>query len=147
MVSSFWLEPLWRLHQILGKDIYKVNVGKCEIAREGGGGVQCCNVEGSGNHIVYGTYEETGPCQYRKRTNIRDDKRQNQGVLFKHLKPFSMAKGLDIIRVAKQGPRMEIPGIKIWLNQQCNYNQLNKVLLKGLLGRVTCFHQKCLNNA
>lgn len=60
--------------------------------------MQCFNVEGSENHIVCGTYEETGPCQYRKRTNTRDDKRQNQGVLFKHLKHFSMAKGLDIIK-------------------------------------------------
>lgn len=104
---------MWRLHQIPGKDIHKVNVGKCEIARGGGGGMQSYNVEGSGHHVVCGMFEETGACQYRKRTNSRDDKRQNWGVLFKHLKHFSMAKGLDIIRVAKRGPRMEIPVIKI----------------------------------
>lgn len=85
----------------MGKDVGKDDVGNCEVAR--GGGVERRHGEGSGNYIMCRMYEETGACQSRKRTHPRDRERQEQEVLFKHLKHFSVAKDLDILRVAPGG--------------------------------------------
>lgn len=78
MMSFFCSEPMWRLHPLLVKDMCKDSVGKCEMAR--GEGVELWNGKGSGNHVCR-TFEETGACQPRKRTNSRGSKRQEQGFL------------------------------------------------------------------